>query len=411
VILYAAMTAVWLSLLAGVSVPFRTTVILWLGLRVIAGASDPVLSDDVYRYLWDGRVSAAGINPYRSAPSDPQLAELREPWHGRINHPEIATIYPPLAQLLFAINGAIIGGLAGWRILLLLADLVSLILIRQRWGPKVAMAWAACPMVVIEGFWSGHVEIASVPLLLAALIAVGEGARGAFLAGAALIKVVPAIAIPALLARSPRPFRLGTAFSGVCVAVMAPFIAIGSVMPGMRAFAGRWIFNSPAYEIAALLVDRLSLTGHLRAGWVVVKDAFHLESISPSVYAMLYDDFIVRCILALMLFVAMVMVVRRSRGPADALVASMGALLLCSPVVHPWYWLALLPVALGERMHLWTALALAAPLSYLLYSGVERLPVYALCYAVPSLSVMIWRGAAARRARTPHSREAPSPAR
>ena len=63
----------------------------------------PRTSDDAYRYVWDGRVQAAGINPYRYAPADPALAELRDDAiFPKINRAEYAvTIYPPVAQMFF----------------------------------------------------------------------------------------------------------------------------------------------------------------------------------------------------------------------------------------------------------------------------------------------------------------------
>src|SRR5205823_3818984 len=72
-------------------------------LRVGALAAPVYLSDDIYRYIWDGRVQAAGINPYRYIPTDTHLAPLRdEAIFPNINRNNYApTIYPPVAQLLF----------------------------------------------------------------------------------------------------------------------------------------------------------------------------------------------------------------------------------------------------------------------------------------------------------------------
>ena len=61
----------------------------------------PTLSDDIYRYLWDGRVQLAGVNPYAYAPDAPELMRLRTDEFASINHPSIPTIYPPLTQLAF----------------------------------------------------------------------------------------------------------------------------------------------------------------------------------------------------------------------------------------------------------------------------------------------------------------------
>src|SRR5687768_81156 len=81
-----------------------------IALAAIAGfalvIAPSVLSEDVYRYVWDGRVLRHGISPYRYAPDDPALAALRDEGWRRINNPEIPTIYPPLAQALFAVAAA-----------------------------------------------------------------------------------------------------------------------------------------------------------------------------------------------------------------------------------------------------------------------------------------------------------------
>src|SRR5437763_1627343 len=72
-------------------------------MRLMALFAPPYLSSDIYRYVWDGRVLAAGINPYRYIPTDPQLDHLRDPaiWP-EINRSNYApTIYPPAAQAIF----------------------------------------------------------------------------------------------------------------------------------------------------------------------------------------------------------------------------------------------------------------------------------------------------------------------
>ncbi|HEY1299752.1 MAG TPA: hypothetical protein VGF07_04605, partial [Stellaceae bacterium] len=87
--------------------PSRPMTAMVLGVAVLlrlGALSVPVfLSTDIYRYVWDGRVAAAGINPYRYVPDDPQLAALRDaavyPHINRANY--APTIYPPMAQILF----------------------------------------------------------------------------------------------------------------------------------------------------------------------------------------------------------------------------------------------------------------------------------------------------------------------
>ncbi len=73
------------------------------GCRLVCLFSPPFLSTDIFRYVWDGRVQAAGINPYRYIPADPHLAFLRDlDIYPHINRRDYAhTVYPPGAQMLF----------------------------------------------------------------------------------------------------------------------------------------------------------------------------------------------------------------------------------------------------------------------------------------------------------------------
>ena len=64
--------------------------------RLVLLGATPTLSDDIYRYRWDGRVQQAGIDPYAYAPNDPALASLRDADFTRINFPHLRTVYPPV---------------------------------------------------------------------------------------------------------------------------------------------------------------------------------------------------------------------------------------------------------------------------------------------------------------------------
>ncbi len=93
----------------------------------------PSLSEDLYRYLWDGRLLAHGINPFAHAPSDPALAGFHDDVYRAMNHAGVPTIYPPGAQLLFAAAGTLGGSPLAWKGLilalegLLLAALIALL--------------------------------------------------------------------------------------------------------------------------------------------------------------------------------------------------------------------------------------------------------------------------------------------
>ncbi len=70
-------------------------------LRAFFCFGDPFLSDDVFRYIWEGVLSAEGGNPYADAPD--AFSPVNDSIHSRINHSEITSIYPPLAMWLFGL--------------------------------------------------------------------------------------------------------------------------------------------------------------------------------------------------------------------------------------------------------------------------------------------------------------------
>jgi len=249
-------------------------------------------------------------------------------------------------------------------LLLLACDAAILLLLREQ-----AFALATFPPLLFEGAWSGHVEIAAALLLLLAW----QRRSGAAFAGAVGMKVIPIAALPALLLRSTKRWRFLGAFTLVLLVPVVPFLMTGPLMPGMHDYATRWIFNSPAYDALFLVIDRLGIAPHLKDAFTAVKDPLHLEPVAHFVYFHLYADYLTRAALGCL---ALLLIARWRRDP----VASISALLLCSPAIHPWYWLVTVPLAVDRR---WLWLALCAPASYLLYAGVPKAVVYALCYGLP----------------------------
>jgi len=369
------------------SIPLGATLAIAIGLRLCFFAADPRLSADVYRYLWDGRVSAKGINPYSLPPASRELPQPRPAWHSRINHPEIASIYPPLAQALFVVTAMAPGSeLLLWRLVLLAADLATIAMLHRRGRGLVALLWATSPLVLVEGFWSGHIEIVAIPLLVGASLALtsGRDARSGMLAAmAAGLKIVPIAAVPGLLKFAK---RRGSWMSTFLLAAAIPFLFFAGrpLMPGLRDYATRWSFNSPLYAAALGCVERLGLANRLKDFWTVIKNPLRLEGISPWVYVHLYDEYLARVVLAILLVLALGIVIRRATHLDGAIASSVGALLLCSPTIHPWYWLTVLPFALLARSRFWTLLAIASPFSYLLYAerGMAGI-VLLVCYAAP----------------------------
>lgn len=143
-------------------------------LRILFLWRSPELSDDIFRYLFDGLMSLHGHNPYAAPPADVLTDDLYlQSLISRINHSHLSTIYPPAAQFVFTV-GAGIGGITGMKLSLVLVDLMScalVILILQRLELNCANAvlYAWHPLPVIEVSASGHIDAAGIFFLFLTL--------------------------------------------------------------------------------------------------------------------------------------------------------------------------------------------------------------------------------------------------
>ncbi|HWE16785.1 MAG TPA: hypothetical protein VG758_06315, partial [Hyphomicrobiaceae bacterium] len=168
--------------------------------------TEPTLSTDIYRYIWDGRVQAAGINPYRHVPAAPELAPLRDPaiWP-LINRADYAvTIYPPVAQTLFLGITRVAESVVVMKLGLLVFEAVTvavLIALLKRFAmpPTRVAVYAWHPLTVWEIAGNGHVDAAMIALLMAGLLVFLDGRTllaGVIATLGALIKPTALLALP-----------------------------------------------------------------------------------------------------------------------------------------------------------------------------------------------------------------------
>ena len=237
----------------------------------------PELSDDIYRYLWDGLTLLGERNPYAAAPAAVQstsgaLADLQL----LVNHSGLVTIYPSAAQLVFAAGALLGGGVIGIKALLVLLDLGSCFLILRLLATFRLPAWMAVlyawhPLPVLEVGASGHIDAAGIFFVLATLCLI-SGLPGvvrknlpptlynssvslrvhfplAFMAGATfacaiLVKLLPLVFLPGLLPvlrRSRLPFLIGTVLGGVALTI--PFLPdLANAMVTLRTYVENWEF-------------------------------------------------------------------------------------------------------------------------------------------------------------------------
>jgi len=227
-------------------VPLRASVVLILlggiAIQIAAVSAPPAQSDDLYRYIWDGRVQAAGIDPYAYVPAARQLDGLRDEflWHPGadhclspafvsshadadlvagctlINRPSVPTIYPPVAEAYFlAVHYEPAGDSSTMPIqatTAFIAVLTTVLLLfgLGRLGRDVRMAalWSWCPTVALEAGNSAHVDVVAVAITAAALLVLATArtrrrtALGGVLLGLAIAtKMTPVLTVPAVLRR------------------------------------------------------------------------------------------------------------------------------------------------------------------------------------------------------------------
>jgi hypothetical protein len=381
-----------------------TTRALWLilgvaiGLRAYVLLFDPLLSSDIYRYVWDGKVQATGINPYRYVPADPALASLRDGTiFPHINRATTAvTIYPPVAQFFFLIVTRIGENVTVMRLALVGCEAVTVAIIalflRRMNRPVtrvVAYLWHPLPLWEIAS--SGHVDALMLALMLLGLwIALsGHALRGAALIAFSVL-VKPYVA--PVLAGIWRPWDLKMPLVVIAIITLCylPYLSVGW---GVLGFLTQGYLReegiSAGNDLWPLALWRLGFGEH--HGDVV----FYVATA------------------ALVLLFAGLAVARRGDRPIASRLADINRLLLLTLLLlspnYPWYFLAVTPfVALCGSLPNWfvsiAALLLTEQLDWDFY--IPRMMTKSILFGG---LVLAW-AFATWRSRVPRTAEArPSP--
>ena len=383
------------KLIFAAAVAFRL-LLLPAGLDWETGAfrTQILYDDDVWRYLWEGHAWSAGVNPLQVAPEELEEYELEldnpalheklygsPPWSDifdNIGYRQFASPYPHVAQGVFRLAHALCpGSVLFFKLLIVAFDLGNLWLLsrlcrRLHSGvfPLVAYAWN--PLVIKEFAGSAHLDAVLVFLLLAAVCA-GRKTSGLWLAAAALVKPVPLALIPALYKRFGWAVLLLPAAALALIVVDTP--------EGMKAYAQYWLFN-------------------------------------PALSRLLPDSRVLQLLLPAVAVGAVALIrYRKDEGSLEALTTHglwvLGACLLTTPMLAPWYLTWILPFAAIRRAWFWLALSASAFLSYHAYLRFEEnICIVALEYSIP-VGVWLWlrRGHSASSSRRESAGVDPSAAR
>jgi hypothetical protein len=369
-------------------------------LRGIALFSPQVLSSDAYRYVWDGRVQAAHLNPYRYIPADPALTSLRDTSiYPNINRADYAhTIYPPTAQLAFFAIERISDGVLAMKLGMLAFDgiiITCLIaLLRNRGMPATrVLLYAWHPLPIWEFAGAGHVDAIAIALLLLAFLTFARRAStltGIALAAATLVKYYPVVAAPALYRRWD--WRMPVAFVVTVALLYIPYLRAGAdvlgFLPGyateegLRDGGGIWLLSLPK-SLFSLSTESL---------WLFV----------PVAAAVMF---------ALSLWVQFSRKDRESREVGGALLLASSFTLLVSPH-YPWYFTWLVPfLCFGlSPAHFWLTGSCALMYLWPDPTGIATQSVKSVMY-VPFLLLLLVQLRLKRRMRFPEACDAERNAR
>jgi len=357
--------------------------IVGAAMRLFVLPSTPILEDDFYRYLWDGAVTATAINPYRFAPRNvilgkgdypKELDTLARQSNGiinKFNYPEIRTIYPPVAQGVFALSYMIKPwSIPVFRAVVLSFDCVTaglLLLILARL--KLPIVWIIIywwnPLVVKELVNACHMDVVALAPIAAALYSLIRKkpliATGCIVVAGA-VKLWPIVFLLLLwrsLISGPLKDHKALSFAVVLTAVMTlpmvSWVLAGQIGAdsGFITYSRTWQNNDANFRLLHLALSELTYL----VGGNIYQTNFYTRELVVLIYLV---------ILALLCY--------RPSKDARELIRKFGlattTLFLLSPTQFPWYYLWIVPF-----------LTIAPFWPLLLYCLL--LPIYYLQYYLP----------------------------
>jgi hypothetical protein len=366
-------------------------VVTGIVVRVVLWFSDPVLETDFYRYLWDGRVQANGINPYLYAPLDPALDRIDVLYRAYINGSQFRTIYPPVAQYVFGLSHWVApDSLLGLKIFFTIFDLATGFLLvrwlkRRDLDARWSLLYFLNPLVLKEIANSAHVDAIPMFLSFAAIYLMSRpGRRRSVLAWVLLALAVgskwyPLVLVPFFLRLDGQRWRHSLVFAILLVVVYLPFLDAGlHLLDGTMGFARYWVFNASVFQLTSALFDGLG----------------RFSQQSPMAQQLLTNQWPAKLLLGVVFLLAVGWRARRLENhhqlPAAALWA-LGLLLIVSPVVDAWYVLWLVPLASLERHLPWLCFSYLVAAAYAWFYSKELAPMFRTVEYGIFYGLLFWR--------------------
>ncbi|MDB5233704.1 MAG: hypothetical protein JWR44_697 [Hymenobacter sp.] len=357
----------------------------------------PALSDDVYRFRWDGLLVAHGVNPFHFLPDEiiadggraafpvqadrnetvPQLQEL----YRKINSPRYYSVYPPVCQYIFGAAAIIsptsdTGFSACLRVLIIAAEvgtawLLLALLPGLGWPAERALRYLLHPLVVVELTGNLHFEGVVLFFLLLAFWLLGQQRRtaSAVVLGLGMAtKLLPLLALPLLVRRLGwrRTASYAAVSVGVLLVLFSPFLSsalFGNIGRSLRLYFRSFEFNASVYYL-------LRPVGY----WLTTYN--QIAIIGPCL-----------AVASVLAGLSLAWFERRPRlvSLPQTLLLLLTAFYVLATTVHPWYLTLLIGLGTLSRFRfplVWGALAVLSYAAYRATAYTENLWLVGLEYAV-----------------------------
>ncbi|HMG93956.1 MAG TPA: glycosyltransferase 87 family protein [Chryseolinea sp.] len=377
--------------------PRESSVDFWfygsIVLRALFLFSIPNLSDDIYRFIWDGRLLASGNHPFAQLPifyidNNVSIQGIDEDLFTKLNSPEYFTVYPALSQYVFWLAASLSpnnvnGSVLVIKIVMFTAEIGSLFLIRRlvsnfNLPPSRVLLYALNPLIIIELVGNSHLEALMIFFVLLAIVSLNNNRdvlSAVGYAAAICVKIIPVIFLPVLIQRLG--WRKGWKFciiTGITALVIFIPLFDQQIISGFYQSIGyyfnRFEFNASLYYIVRWL------------GWII----FGFNIIQ-------YAGIMLAC-LALLLIIRIASHTKQASSASESIVDQdvitqlmivQLIYLLFTTTVHPWYLSMLLMLAVLTEFKfvlLWTAMIYVTYAGYTTDAFRENLWLTAIEYAV-----------------------------
>ncbi|GJL78693.1 MAG: hypothetical protein NPINA01_16820 [Nitrospinaceae bacterium] len=410
---------------SGPSSPLWLIIVLGLLFRAGILPANQIQEDDVYRYLWDGKVFANGVNPYKYAPEETnqylayKIQDLENfekrytpenrkdldllnglKWQNeealrtleRVNHPDVPTIYPPMAQFIFrAVATVQPDSILAMRLTFLFFDLAALLFIIKILDAlgksrSLSLIYFWSPLVIKETFNSTHLDVLGIAFLCAAiyfLIVHRHFLAHVLLACGFLVKLYPAILLPLFLQQAAiksqqegkpiwlAPLFLLLVFGGLVVLCYLPFMDSGfKTFEGLKTFSTYWQSNDSLFSLLVYFYGKI-------LGLKNVEQTFFSNDLPTFLSKLTVATFLIGAVIYLVLKKGFLE--KSKETLLRDIFILMSLVFLLSPVQNPWYLSWVVPFLCLFHFRSWILLTGLMGLYYLdFYFDYQDIPQYSV---------------------------------